>query len=165
MSENSLPRTIARIAAMSVFLGILFLKVLWIFPVRGDSMEPFLRDGDLAVVYRLGGEWKTGSVIACRKGEKVWTGRVAGCPGDTVTVNADGTILVNGYMPVLPGSGEGADTGLPAGISPRNMILAEDEYYLLCDNASVYEDSRKYGPVKEEEILGHIICLYRCRIP
>lgn len=35
-----------------------------------------------------------------------------------------------------------------------NIILEEDEYFLMGDNQAVSRDSRSYGPVKDSEIIG-----------
>ena len=46
-----------------------------------------------------------------------------------------------------------------AGIAEEPITLGEDEYFVLGDNRQVSKDSREpeVGPVKKENIAGHVI--------
>lgn len=42
----------------------------------------------------------------------------------------------------------------------EEITLGEDEYFVLCDNRNVYDDSRLWGPVKQEQIKGRALICY-----
>ena len=82
--------------------------------------------------------------------------RVIGAPGDEVEI-VDGQLLVNGA--VFPESylkaamDEGDDTYDP-------FYLEEGEYFVLGDNRRYSNDSRDWGVVPEENILGKVLLVY-----
>ena len=79
--------------------------------------------------------------------------RVIGVPGDVVTMQ-DGFVRVNGktleepYLTVRDTSDMG------------EKELGEKEYFVLGDNRRGSNDSRNWGPVPEENILGKVWLVY-----
>ena len=43
------------------------------------------------------------------------------------------------------------------GIAEDEIILGEDEYFVLGDNRNGSTDSREIGPIKKEQIKGHAV--------
>ena len=78
--------------------------------------------------------------------------RVIGTPGDTVQIR-DGVVLVNGKP--FEEAGE-MDSILDAELAEEEILLAEDEYFVLGDNRNNSEDSRyaNIGNVKKQHIIG-----------
>ncbi len=80
--------------------------------------------------------------------------RVVGLPGEKVQI-VDGKIWINGkewtekytYRPITA-----------AGIAEQEIILGEDEYFVLCDSRIDLDDSRNasFGNVKESQIIGKV---------
>lgn len=101
--------------------------------------------------------------------------RVIGVPGDTVYISdfvahvkpkndkhfltefefADRTYNLN--IKPLP---EGWDSSNGFSDSFKEITLGEDEYFVLCDNRNVYDDSRIWGPIKQDEIKGKALFCY-----
>ena len=82
--------------------------------------------------------------------------RVVGLPGDTVDIrngkvivtndeHQDGVVLDELYL------GPGGHSGLET-----HAVLNPNEYFLLGDNRSASLDSRNFGPVKEEFLIGRV---------
>ena len=70
-------------------------------------------------------------------------------PGDTVSIR-DNTIYVNGEeVEEDYAYGETSDY--------EEITLDDDEYFILGDNRPISKDSRYFGPVKEDEIIGKVI--------
>ena len=82
--------------------------------------------------------------------------RVIGAPGDEVEI-VDGQLLVNGalfpesYLKAAMDAGD--DTYDP-------FYLEEGEYFVLGDNRRYSNDSRDWGVVPEENILGKVLLVY-----
>jgi signal peptidase I len=158
--------------------------------VEGVSMTPTLRDGDLLIVDRVGPRlWAParGDVVVVGLNANGLAGvkRVIAVPGDAVAI--DGTHVdapgARSYPAVLlrPG-GAGpwerlvepyiaGDWGRPefccdpnglsvAGSSPRPLTLPPGEFFVLGDNRGVSIDSRTFGLVPRDRILGHVVTRY-----
>ncbi len=74
--------------------------------------------------------------------------RVIGLPGETVEI-ADNEVLINGIPLAEPYLREVARTS-----SMDRITIPEDEYFVMGDNRSRSLDSRSFGPVTREEIVG-----------
>lgn len=75
----------------------LFTCVLGVDRVRGDSMYPYLNNGDWIVYSRIGAPAGRNDVVVFEKNGENFVKRVAGLPGDTVEISASGSrVVVNG---------------------------------------------------------------------
>ena len=125
------------------------------FLVRGASMEPNFHSGDYLIVDELSYRFREpqrGEVIVFKFPQDTsqrFIKRIVGLPGDTVEIN-QGRIFISGvmlnetgYLPVSLGtSGE------------TKITLREDEYFVLGDNRPFSSDSRRWGVLLEEHIIG-----------
>lgn len=139
-----------------VLLGLVFGLAV----VQGEDMYPRLRDGDLMVFYRLQQDYYIGDVVTFRQGGRRYTGRIVAQGGDTVDVNDDGELLVNGnvqseeiFYPTQVAEGQ---TSLPC-------TVPDGAVYLLCDFRTNGTDSRSYGPVQISDLDGKVITILRRR--
>lgn len=134
------------------------------FIVRGQSMEPTFENGDYLIVdeisYRFS-EPKRGEVVVFRHPENPnqrLIKRIIGLPRETIKFE-DGKIIIlneNGEI-VLDESGY-----LPSYIQtePRSfesITLSKDEYLALGDNRPNSSDSRIFGPISKEKIIGKVL--------
>lgn len=140
-----------------------YLTMIYFFGVgivSGEGMYPRLRDGDLAIYYRLAPDHNLTDVIAYTKNDRLHYGRIVALGGDTVDFNEDGQLLVNGNVmqeEVFSAThAEGRATVFP-------LTLAENEVFVLGDNREYAQDSRDFGPVAVDEIKGKVISLVRNR--
>lgn len=78
--------------------------------------------------------------------------RIVGLPGETVQV-IDGLIYING---VSLDENYGNEPMQQAGIAESQILLGEDEYFVLGDNRNHSQDSRDpgVGVLHREDILG-----------
>jgi len=131
------------------------------FIVSGASMTPTFEDGDYLIVdeisYHLG-EPDRGSVVIFRyplDPKTFFIKRIIGLPGETVGTkgsevtiqnkeNSNGFILDESYIAF-----------------PKNdyttITLADNEYFVMGDNRAGSSDSRIWGPLKREFIIGRPI--------
>lgn len=120
------------------------------YRISGNSMRPSYTDGDRVLVLSLGSVEIGDTVIARHAGDTLIKRVVAG-PGDAVEMYG-GVLFVNGRVaddPVPPAWRDGA-------CEPRRL-LAGDEYFVLGDNRRVSVDSRSFGPVHRDEIVGRVV--------
>ena len=87
-----------RLFLLLVVGWLLATQVFLFTQVKGNSMFPALKDGDLAIGFRLQQSYQKGDVVLYERDGDLWVGRVAARPGDYVTIQEDGTLLVNGTV-------------------------------------------------------------------
>ena len=87
-----------------------------------------------------------------RDPSKDFVKRVIGVPGDEVEIRR-GTVYLNGKELKEPSIDHDTST-----ISP--VRLAEKEYFVMGDNRSSSNDSRTWGPVPEDHVLGKVWFVY-----
>lgn len=151
---------IAKIGIVIVLLLILLVFVFGIYRCGDNSMLPALKNGDLAIFYRLQKQYQASDVVVVKKEEDQQIRRIVAQAGDEVDITKDG-LKVNGY---LQQENEIYTETMPyvEGIS-FPITLKEDEYFVLGDNRTNAKDSRIYGVVKKDEIKGILITLLRRR--
>jgi signal peptidase I len=171
----------AVVLALVVFLVI--QTSIQNFKVEGSSMHPTLEGGQYLLVnklvyFRIDKErlsriipfWKVddteqsfavhpplrGEVIVFhfpRDPSRDFVKRVIGLPGDRVRIH-NGTVYVNG-LALNESYLTSRDTS-----NMDQVFLREGEYFVLGDNRRGSNDSRNWGPVPEEEILGKVWIIY-----
>lgn len=92
--------------------------------------------------------------------------RLVGLPGETVKLDYDGNLFINGEEVKQPIDKEflKLDWSDYGNVDHDKLYfeetLAEGEYYLLKDNRYYYDnDSRHYGPYKYEDIYGTVVAI------
>jgi len=131
------------------------------FIVDGGSMDPTFRSGNYLIVdeitYRFR-EPERGSVIIFKYPKdprKSFIKRVIGLPGETVSISNGKVTIKNAQFP------DGFALDEPyvefKKEDSADYILAPGEYFVLGDNRLASADSRVWGPVPEENIIGRPI--------
>lgn len=158
------------VVALSIFL-IVYLFVMQPHQVNGLSMYPNFDHGEYLltdkVSYRVG-DPKRGDVVVFKAPEASHcpegTGcdfikRVIGLPGDTVEIReqkvyVNGQILDESYLP--------ADFVTHPGAYTMNgpVVIPPGQYMVFGDNRNNSSDSRAWGPVTKEKIVGRVFFAY-----
>lgn len=130
------------------------------FLVRGASMEPNFHNGDYLIVDEVSYRFRDperGEVIVFRfpnDPSQRYIKRVIGLPGETVEVK-DGKVIVNdGKAKVL------REEYLPKNLETSGqdqMSLGENEYFVMGDNRQFSSDSRSWGSLPEQYIIGRAL--------
>ena len=147
------------VLALIIILPVRYFLVQPFF-VKGDSMEPNFSNGQYLLIdeisYRLDDPERGDVVVfrAPRSGSTFYIKRIIGLPGETVEVN-DGNILVTNEH--FPSGVELEEDYLPSNLKTpgsTTVILDEDEYFVLGDNRGQSSDSRIFGGVPDDHIVG-----------
>ena len=132
------------------------------FFVRGQSMEPNFENGDYLIIdeisYRFGSPQR-GEVVVFKYPQNPsqrYIKRIVGLPGETVEIE-DGKVIIFNQVgsQILDESDY-----LPASCQTpgdARVSLNEDEYFVLGDNRVSSADSRSWGSLPKENIVGRVL--------
>lgn len=127
--------------------------------VIGSSMENTLSDGDNLIVdkisYRLHEPKRFDVVVFPYEYQKntFYIKRVIGLPGETVWIEENGNILIDG---IVLEEFYGREVIQEPGLAAEPVTLDKDEYFVLGDNRNDSSDSRMpdVGNIRREDIIG-----------
>lgn len=127
--------------------------------VSGSSMQPALEDGDNLIVdkisYRLSEPERFDIVVFPSETQKrtCYIKRIIALPGESIRIDEEGAIYINGEKLV---ESYGREVIHSSGIAANEILLGEDEYFVLGDNRNDSMDSRdaRIGLVSREKIIG-----------
>ncbi|MBI4119420.1 MAG: signal peptidase I [Parcubacteria group bacterium] len=139
------------IAVLAVWLIRTFL--IQPFLISGSSMEPNFSDGHYLLIDELSYRFRQphrGEVIVFRSptdDSTYFIKRIIGLPGEKVTIKG-GEISVNGALL--------KESYLPGGrtVGDREISLGANQYFVLGDNRAYSFDSRNWGPLAADRIVG-----------
>lgn len=131
------------------------------FIVRGASMEPNFHDGDYLIVDELSYRFRTperGEVVVFRYPQdpsQRFIKRIIGLPGEKITVKSDKIEVIDKFGQKLTLDESSYLTGNILSWATRGeIVLGQDEYFVLGDNRDHSFDSRKWGALKKDYIVG-----------
>jgi signal peptidase I len=153
---------ISTIVYLLVVFVLIFLFIHYVGQrtvVSGSSMENTLSNGDNLIIDKISYRFRDPErfevvVFPYKLDEKTFfIKRVIGLPGETVYIDAKGTIYINGEK--LEES-YGREVIANPGLASSEITLAEDEYFVLGDNRNNSEDSRfdDVGNIKRSDLIG-----------
>lgn len=132
--------------------------------VLSISMQPNLVESQRLVISRLSyllGQPERGEIVVfnspnARPDEPPLIKRLVGLPGETLEFR-DGAVFINGVKLDEPYINEPCE---PAVCSNRVWQLGPDEYFFMGDNRNHSHDSRAFGPIHRQQIIGRAILRY-----
>jgi signal peptidase I len=150
---RSVANLVLQLAVLALLLAAFFVR----FPqVSGLSMEPHIRSGEYVLIntfaYRIGAPHR-GEIAAFHHdggAREVFIKRVVGLPGEHIRIDR-GRVYVDGRALDEPYVRNGDDRSFPEVIVPPASV------YVLGDNRANSEDSRVFGPVSDDRLIGRAI--------
>ncbi len=139
--------------AVTVLVSTLLAPAL---RVDGSSMEPVLKDGEIVVTWKSSACEK-GDIIAFYHNNRLLIKRVIASGGETVSIDADGTVYVDGvlqeeaYLPRDAKAFGKCNITLPC-------TVPQESVFVMGDNREVSVDSRSsdIGCVAREQIVSKV---------
>lgn len=150
-----------------LFVAIIFFVVhisIQTFLVSDTSMQPTLKNDELVIVNKMsfafGGPSRGDVVLFYDPNDlsRQYLARVVAVPGDTITIAPD-SVVVDGktlnepYVSVPAGESENPK------IVPQ-LTLGPDQYYVLNDSRIASSDSRNFGPIPRNNIVGKAVLVF-----
>ena len=149
-----------------IVFAIIYFFVGQLFEVVGDSMIPNFRDKEQLIAEKISiniNNTERGDVIIFKninENNRLLIKRIIGLPGENIKIQ-DGKVYINGD--------ELSETYLEDGtVTEGKRILGEgpeykipkDSYVVMGDNREESNDSREWGYVKKENIVGRVVLVY-----
>lgn len=126
-----------------------------VFVVTGGSMAPTLVDGERVLVLRRPGRIARGDVLVFRNPHdpaELLVKRVLALPAETITA-AGGQVWVGDLLLAEPYARPGTAVG---DLAPARV--PGDHYFVVGDDRANSMDSRRFGPIPRELVVGKVLC-------
>ncbi len=160
--NDVLKEVLGTVAYLAVIFVLTFLFITFVAQrteVSGSSMEPTLQDRDSLLVDKLSYRFKDPErfdivIFPYQYGDdKYFIKRIIGLPGETVRIDYNGNIYINDE---LLSETYGAEIILDPGRADSDVVLGENEYFVMGDNRNHSMDSRdpSVGNIKRSDFMG-----------
>ena len=160
--SKGMSEVISLILYIAVALVITFLLIKYVGQrtvVDGQSMEPTLYNNDNLIVDKISYRFKDPErfdIIVFPyqyKDDTYYIKRIIGLPGETVQIDTEGNIYIDGE--ILEES-YGKEIIKDPVLAAQPITLGDDEYFVLGDNRNHSGDSRfaDVGNVRRSQIIG-----------
>ena len=139
------------IVFLIILTAIIIIRIFFFSPIRvnGTSMYPTLQDKEFMILNKISlkqGINRFDIVVVQDNNNKYIIKRVIGLPGESVMYK-DNKLYINGK--VVEDNYSKTTTN-----DFDNVVLGENEYFVMGDNRTVSKDSRIIGPVNIKNIKG-----------
>ena len=155
---------VVEIVKIAVIAAIIVIPIRYYlfqpFFVRGQSMDPSFENGDYLIIDEITYRFQSperGEVVVFRfpyDNSQRFIKRIIGLPGETVEIIGGKITIYQESGPViLDESGYIEDFTA----SDVKIKLANNEYFVMGDNRDSSFDSRRFGPITTEDIIGRVV--------
>jgi signal peptidase I len=153
--HRALTSRIRRALGLLILLAVVFALLFGVLLQGDDGMRPAFKKGQPLLYLRLTGDVKRGDLVCLRlpDGTSV-VRRVTAVSGDSVTVR-EGIAYINGIAERGSYSFTRTDPRPEGPVYP--LILRQGELFVLGDAREDAVDSRDFGVVRTDELLGRLI--------
>jgi signal peptidase I len=160
-----LVREIIETIVLTMLMFLVIRLAVQNFNIEGHSMEPSLHDKELILVdkwsylFHAPGRGDVIVFVAPPHPDQDYIKRIVALPGDTITIN-DTTVIVDGVKLHESYVDPRNQSNIWASKTISNMIVPPDDYFVLGDNRMGSSDSRDWGFVPRENVIGRAALVY-----
>ncbi|HEX4205317.1 MAG TPA: signal peptidase I [Ktedonobacteraceae bacterium] len=158
--RSYLVREIVEVLVLTVCIFLVIHFIIQSYHIDGVSMEPGLNSQELVVVNKtayLFHQPQRGDVIVFHypvDPRQDFIKRIIGLPGDTIQTNFS-QVWVNGVK-----LNESAYISAPANLTAQKWTVPKNDYFVMGDNRPKSDDSRSWGFVPMNNIVGKTVVVY-----
>lgn len=154
------------IVVVGAIFALIYLFIAQFHKVSGLSMFPTMHDGDFLITEKISYKFglpKRGAIIVLknpRDNSQDFIKRIIAIPGDTIRIENNNVYLNDKILnePYLPTN---TPTRPGAFLNAGNTVkVGDNQYFVFGDNRLHSSDSREWGPVTKEEIVGRAFFRY-----
>jgi len=149
------------VVSLAIIIPIRYFLIQPFF-VQGASMETNYQDGEYLIIdeisYRFR-EPERGEVIVFKYPQnpsEFFIKRIIGLPGETVKIQNSTIIIENKANPQGFVLDESSYLKNIPSMGQETITLKEDEFFVLGDNRAASFDSRRWGPLPRNNIVGRV---------
>lgn len=138
------------LGVVPVFLAVLTLINGFFFgfaTVIGPSMEPTFCPNDYVVIEHYYDTYQRDDIVIFIHSDQKLIKRLVGIPGDTLVVNNLG-VTINGVL---------VESSISGTYHTYDTVIPEGYYYFMGDNRGNSNDSRYFGLVSKDLVLGKVV--------
>ena len=146
---------IAKVIGLALIISTLFIFVFGVVQTEDIMMAPTMQEGDFVLFQRINQSYIANDLIVLSDRQ---TRRIVAVAGDEVDISERG-LMVNNHLQTESHIFT-ETTQFTEGIR-FPIIIPEDHVFVLGDNRPRATDSRIYGTVKTDDILGNVITIIR----
>lgn len=133
-----------------IILVVVLIKTFVVSPIRvnGASMNPTLNDKDIMLLDEISYRFfdvERFDIVVVKEEDEYLIKRVIGLPGETVEYKNDKLYIDDKYVKEDFKHKETFDF---------STTLGKDEYFIMGDNRTNSTDSRVFGPISRDKIMG-----------
>lgn len=133
-----------------IILVVVLIKTFVVSPIRvnGASMDPTLNDKDIMLLDEISYRFSDSErfdIVVVKEEDEYLIKRVIGLPGETVEYKNDKLYIDGKYVKEDFKHKETFDF---------STTLGKDEYFIMGDNRTNSTDSRVFGPISRDKIMG-----------
>ena len=139
---------LVKLGIFAILYGLAFGVFFGVFRMDSYSMTPNVNFRDVLLYNRMS-DIVIDDFVVYEVNNEEFVGRVVGLPGDNVRIDANGFVYRNGS--ILFETNIYNDIGV---CEPVEVTLAQGQYFVLCDDRQIIDDSRTFGPISESSIKG-----------
>lgn len=157
-------RIIIAVLCIAIAVFIITLLRAYVFDliiIKGDSMFPALMQNDHVILNKLAYRNqapKRGDIISAKLGYRRIVKRVIGIPGDVIEFK-DGILYCSGKT-VGTAQSKDSHSHNPSPYFRRPRMIQSRHVFIIGDNMDVSLDSRDYGTIPYQDIVGKVIFIY-----
>ena len=159
LKRSHLAREIVETIALTLLIFLVIRFAIQSYRVDGISMQPGLNSNEYVLVNKMAYLFhapERGDVIVFHfplDTTRDFIKRVIGIPGDTVSIDST-TVRVNGMLLKEP------YISMPANPTGYKGKIQPDQYFVMGDNRQFSDDSRDWGTVPKDYIIGKAVMVY-----